>query len=124
MEILNEKFDQYVEVAIEKMPDAFKKFIGEIEIIVDDFPSEEQCPKKEGVIFLGCYTGTPLSQRGRLNVLWYPSKIYLYRKNILKVCGSEESVQNQIFLTLIHEFGHALGYSEEALQKRGVAGKA
>ena len=45
-----------------------------------------------------------------------PDYIVLYQKNIEAICRNEAAVREQVRLTVIHEFGHYFGMTEEQLR--------
>jgi predicted Zn-dependent protease with MMP-like domain len=120
-----EAFDRYVEGAIKRLPPDLKKALDEIELIVDDLPDPAlltrsgRKPFSPGI--LGLYSGTSLAHRSVFNPMEWPGKIYLFRKNILRYCRGPGELEHQIFLTLMHELGHALGLDEGGLRARGIS---
>ena len=69
---------------------------------------------------LGLYVGVPLIDRyGGDPIL--PDCIYIYRRPILEVCDSYDSVVEEIRITLLHEIGHYLGLGEQDLERLGYA---
>ena len=71
----------------------------------------------EGDTLFGLYQGTPLTQRawGYGNSL--PDRISIYQKPIEEACGDEEEIRDCIAETVIHEFGHYFGMSEEEIEE-------
>ena len=45
-----------------------------------------------------------------------PSHIVIYQKNIEAICHNDAEVCEQIRRTVIHEFGHYFGMTEEQLK--------
>jgi predicted Zn-dependent protease with MMP-like domain len=117
-------FDRYVEAAIQRLPPDLKKALDEIELIVDDVPERKLLRRRGSRPFspgiLGLYSGTSMAHRSVFNPMEWPGKIYLFRRNILRYSRSREELEKQIFLTLMHELGHALGLDEGQLKARGM----
>lgn len=117
-------FDALVERAVSRLPDDLRAALDRIGLIVDDLPqaglllSPGEPPLAPDI--LGLHSGTPLAHHGVLNPVEMPESIYLFRKNILRDCKAEEEVGEQIYTTLLHELGHALGYDEEDLSDRNL----
>jgi predicted Zn-dependent protease with MMP-like domain len=122
---IREIFDHYLQAAIARLPAELKKALDDIEIIVDDLPQEGLLRRRGRVPFprtiLGLYSGTALPHKSLFNPMEWPGKIYLFRRNILRHCRTREELEQQIFITLMHELGHALGLDEEGLRARGMA---
>jgi predicted Zn-dependent protease with MMP-like domain len=119
MFISSEEFDEYVCRAIELLDPAFRQYLDEVPVIVEDFPDQKVCRQmglKNKETLLGLFHGVPLDKRS-VGAVGGPNQIVLYRQNILKFCRSKRHVAEQIRKTLIHELGHYLGFSEEELRK-------
>lgn len=117
------RFDELVAEAIDSVPVEFKKHLDEIEIIVEDEPNERTIAdvgSQGNLHILGLYDGVPLLQRSVFSSRIFPDKIILYQRSIEQVCRTEEDVKEQIYYTLFHELGHALGFDEEQLRELGV----
>lgn len=117
-------FDARVEKAAARLPDDLRAALDRIGLIVDDLPQagllrgSGEAPLAPDI--LGLHSGTPLSHRGPFNPVEMPEAIYLFRKNILRDCRSEEEAEEQIYTTLLHELGHALGLGETDLEDRDL----
>lgn len=132
-----EKFDTLVEEVIENLPDKVRKLLDEVPVIVEDRPSRELLEqlREEGVVtpadmeddtsLCGLHTGTAFTERHIDDTGQLPSDIYLFRDGILAQAGGwtgedgEDSVYEEIWVTLLHEIGHQFGLSEEDLEKLG-----
>ncbi len=117
MEVTLNEFDDYVQRAIDGLAPAFKQYLTEVPVIVDNVPSAELSEKMQlgtGQLLLGLFQGIPLDRQATAtgNV----TQITLYRKNILAVCNNREQLIEQIRKTLVHELGHYLGFSEQQLR--------
>ena len=126
MQMRLEDFERHVLSAYQRLPqwalDALDD--GNIDIVVEDWPG----PEAEGAFdpdhghgaLLGLYVGVPLIDRyGGDPIL--PDCIYIYRRPILEVCDSYDSVVEEIRITLLHEIGHYLGLGEQDLERLGYA---
>jgi predicted Zn-dependent protease with MMP-like domain len=111
------RFTQLVEEALTRLPKVFKDKIENVSIMVEDYPREDVVEQFDGVI-LGLFRGTPKTQES-IFMTHMPSQIFLYQKNIEKVCRTEREILDQIDKTLKHEIGHYFGLSEQDLRKKG-----
>ncbi|MCB9728335.1 MAG: metallopeptidase family protein [Deltaproteobacteria bacterium] len=117
-----ERFVAVAEEAIERLPEHIREALGNVAIVVEDYP--------EAWIFetdvadsriLGLFDGPERAQeRGVDFVATGPTRIYLFRWNIERMCGSPEEVEEQVEITVLHEIGHYLGLDEDELEMRGL----
>lgn len=116
-----EHFERLVEKALETLPEEYKRYLTDITIIIEDYPSSEDArllnSKKE--LLLGLFSGVPYSEKGGFFDIPYPlpNEIILFQKNIENICSTEKELIEQIQKTLIHEVGHYFGLSERDLRK-------
>ncbi len=125
------RFRRIVAQAIDKLPDEFRAALENIEVVVEDWPTDEELDffeEREDLdegegddLLLGLYQGTPLNQR---STLFYsgelPDKITLFRKAIEEYCASDEhAMPEEIRRTLLHEIGHYFGIEEDRLKDLG-----
>jgi predicted Zn-dependent protease with MMP-like domain len=62
------------------------------------------------------FHGAPLTKKSVFDLSTGPDYVVLYQKNIEAVCSTVAEIQEQIRLTIIHEFGHYFGMDEEQLK--------
>jgi predicted Zn-dependent protease with MMP-like domain len=126
MQMRLEEFEWHVLSAYQRLPQWALEALddGNIDIVVEDWPG----PEAEGAFdhehehgtLLGLYVGVPLIDRyGGDPIL--PDCIYIYRRPILEVCDSYDTVVEEIRITLLHEIGHYLGLGEQDLERLGYA---
>lgn len=119
--ISRDRFETLVGRALQRIPRRFKKHFGNISVIVEDRPSDEdadavEVPSDE---LLGLFRGTDYGSRGGLFDIPppLPDTIVLYQKNLEEICTSEEDLIDEIRATVVHEVGHYFGLSEEELEQ-------
>jgi predicted Zn-dependent protease with MMP-like domain len=119
--ISRDRFETLVERALQRVPRRFKKHFGNISVIVEDRPSDEdadavEVPPDE---LLGLFRGTDYGSKGGLFDIPppLPDTIVLYQKNLEEICASEEELIGEIRATVVHEVGHYFGLSEEELEQ-------
>jgi len=115
-----EEFNRLVGEALDSLPAKFRRRIENVAVLVEDRPAQEppSAPGGPKRLLLGIFHGVPLTQRSSFQTFVAPSEIVLYQKNIEAVCANDDQVREQIRRTVIHEFGHYFGMTEEQL--RGV----
>lgn len=114
-----DKFNQLVAEALDSLPAKFRRRIENVAVLVEDRPPQEPptAPGEPPRLLLGIFHGVPLTQRSNFQTFVGPSEIVLYQKNIEAVCRSDEQVREQVRRTVVHEFGHYFGMTEEQLKE-------
>jgi predicted Zn-dependent protease with MMP-like domain len=126
MQMSPRQFEALVQQAYRDLPDAVRRVLDNLDIVVEDAPGSEAQEAldphdhEHGDTLLGLYVGVPLVERYAADPL-LPDCIYLYRLPILSMCDSEGEVAEEIRTTLLHEIGHFLGLSEADLDRLGYA---
>jgi predicted Zn-dependent protease with MMP-like domain len=116
MHLSRSQFEEIVAEALDRMPARFAEMMSNVAIQVQEVPDPETLLELEldpvHDTLYGLYTGVPLDQRGG----WYgnvlPDMIVLYRRPLLASSRSRRGLVRQIQLTLLHEVGHHLGFSD------------
>jgi predicted Zn-dependent protease with MMP-like domain len=114
------RFEKLVEEALKEIPKRFRKAMHNVAVVVEDEPSQELLDEMEiepGDTLFGLYQGTPLPERswGHGNSL--PDRISIYQKPTEEACETEEEIRDCVAETVIHEFGHYFGLSEEEIEE-------
>jgi predicted Zn-dependent protease with MMP-like domain len=125
-------FRRIVANAIDTLPKQFRDALENLEIVVEEWPTEEELAwfadregldpdDEEGDLLLGLYQGTPLPERHESRDMGFlPDRITLYRKAIEEFCeGDEKAMAEEIRVTLLHEIGHYFGIEDERLEELG-----
>lgn len=115
-----ERFTSLVEEALGDIPRRFRDAMKNIAIVVEDEPSQELLDDMEmepGDTLFGLYHGTPLTERDANFGNTLPDKISIYQIPIEEACEDEEDIRQCVAETVIHEFGHYFGLSEEEIEE-------
>ena len=114
------RFTQLVEEALKEIPRRFRKEMKNVAVVVEDEPSpellEEMGIEPDDSLF-GLYQGTPLTERRWDFGNNLPDKISIYQKPTEEACESDDDIRDCIAETVIHEFGHYFGMSEEEIEE-------
>ena len=131
-----ERFDSIFEQVLAELPDALHELIERTPVILEDDPDpallRELGMDAEDDLLCGLHTGTPITERS-VDADHYPEYIHLFRRGIIELAGGwepwidddgtemggEESVREQIYITLLHEIGHHYGLDEDQLEDYG-----
>ena len=115
-----ERFTQLVEEALREIPRRFRKEMRNVAVVVEDEPSAELLEEMEvepGDTLFGLYQGTPLPERSWSFGNNLPDRIAIFQKPTEDACETDEDIRNCIAETVIHEFGHYFGMSEEQIEE-------
>lgn len=121
-------FDQQVDYVLERLPEEIHRILEEIPLYVEDRPDRqlmEEMNLKHPLAIYGCFRGHTQSQRKGPFPISHPSVIQIFREAILNSSLDDEdyivdeTLRNQIRVTILHEIAHYLGMSEEELSALG-----
>src|SRR5688572_25845038 len=119
-EMTRERFTALVEEALRGIPRRFRDAMKNVAVVVEDEPSQELLDElemePEDALF-GLYQGTPLTERGATYGNTLPDRISIYQLPIEEACEDEEDIRQCVAETVIHEFGHYFGLSEEEIEE-------
>jgi predicted Zn-dependent protease with MMP-like domain len=132
-----ERFDAMLERVLAELPPKLHELLEEAPLIVDDRPTQEMIDElgvdPDAESLCGLHSGVPLTERSVAAGHEPPETIHLFREGIVDQAGGweewedeegqwwggEESVMEEIRITLLHEIGHHFGLDEEDLERLG-----
>ena len=115
-----ERFEKLVEDALKEIPKRFRKEMRNVAVVVEDEPSAELLDEMEmepDEVLFGLYQGTPLPERGATYGNTLPDRISIYQIPIEEACENDRAIKECVAETVIHEFGHYFGMSEEEIEE-------
>lgn len=115
-----EQFERLVEQALRDIPRRFRNAMQNVAVVVEDEPSDDLLEELEiepPDTLLGLYQGTPLTERGWGHGNALPDRISIFQGPIEDACEDEDEIRDCIAETVIHEFGHYFGMSEEQIEE-------
>jgi predicted Zn-dependent protease with MMP-like domain len=114
------EFERLVEEALLEIPRRFRTAMKNVAVVVEDEPPphilEEMEIEPPDSLF-GLYQGTPLPERSWSYGNALPDRISIYQRPIEESCEDDEEIMNCVAETVIHEFGHYFGMSEEEIEE-------
>jgi len=114
-----DKFEELVKQGIKTIPQRFLKKLNNVDIVIEDEPTEEQVKKLKlgkGAKLFGLYQGVPQTKRGYYS--WVlPDKITIFKKPIEEVALSEKEIREKVKETVWHEIAHHFGLGEERVRR-------
>lgn len=111
------RFARLVRRALDDLPREFAERMRNVQVVVDDEPSEEQRPT-DGSELLGLYEGVPLTGRGSMEP-YLPDRISIFRGPIERMTASPQRQAQIVRDTVVHEIAHHFGISDERLRELG-----
>lgn len=118
------EFEQCVDAAAAALPPRFRAALDAMPVVLDPMPDplmfQGRADAEPPSELLGYFVGPELSDRAQA-VLELPPTIYLYQRNLERMCATRDELVDQIRITLYHELGHALGFDEEGVEDLGLA---
>lgn len=128
------RFDALLERLLAGLPERVRAVLDEVPLHVMDEPDRlilkdlgvEPADMDDAVEELcGLHTGFMLTERPIEMDAVLPDEIHLFRRGIALMAGGwdadDETVAEQIRITLLHEIGHHFGLEEEDLDELGYA---
>jgi len=123
MEMNLRDFEKLVEKALEDLPQGFKDSLENVDVVIEDEPTSEEARSVDTAhrrMVLGLYQGVPLFRRSHYYGMVMPDKISIFKKNIERVCRTDEEIIRLVTHTVQHELAHHFGISDERLREEGI----
>jgi len=109
------------EAALTAIPDGLRNYVQGIAILVEEFAEDEVLDVMgidDAFNLLGLYQGVAMDEQSVLAVREDLDRIYLYRRPLLDAwADGEDSLEDLIANTLIHEIGHHFGLSDDDMHR-------
>ena len=122
MKLSQKAFEEAVERAVSRLPEAIRSRMENIAIMVERRPSADLLVEMgfgpDETLF-GLYTGVPLPHRSATEPPLYPDEILIFREPLEEFCRDLQELEEEIEITVAHEVAHFLGIDEERLAELG-----
>jgi predicted Zn-dependent protease with MMP-like domain len=118
-----DEFEALVAEALDSLPAQFRAALEHVAVIVDPMPSADLArsdPAGTPPELLGLFVGRNLLERDAEAGPEPPPAVYLFQRNLERVCTDREELLEEIRVTLYHELGHALGFEEDEVHDMGL----
>ena len=103
------------------MPEEFRRHLGEIVLIVEDFADDETLKAldiESPFDLTGVYHGRPIGEKSSMESGAMPDRIHLYRRAILDEWVEDgEDLATLVRHIVIHEVGHHFGLSDDDMHR-------
>ena len=118
--VTRKHFERLVARAVRDIPKHFRDEMTNVAVVVEDRPSSELLKEMEispPDTLYGLYQGTPLPEREWTHGNVLPDRITIYQQPIVGDSDNDDDVIRTIGETVIHEFGHYFGLSEDEIEE-------
>jgi len=105
------RFEEMVVAALDGLPEELGLLMRNVAVTV------EHGPGPPGL--LGLYEGIPLTSRTSDYAGVLPDRITIYRREICRICRTEQEVADQVRRTVVHEIAHHFGIDDDRLAELG-----
>ncbi len=123
MQLSEQKFEALVAQALDHLPPYFQEKVNNVEVLIKDWPNREDLRSAgvpTGHTLLGLYSGIPLTNRTHSYGLVTPDTITLFQGPIEQAAVNREQIPEIVRHTVIHEFAHYFGISDDRLRELGA----
>ena len=114
-------FRTILDRVLESMPGVIRETILQVPVLVEPKPSAavaERAPQVTPDI-VGLFVGSTVGEKVNAPS-GYPDVVLLFQRNLERAGRSRTEVAREIKITLLHEYGHYLGFDEEELEHLGL----
>jgi len=119
VDVTRERFEELVAEAMDSIPDELARHIENVALVVADWPTPEQLAGRRGTL-LGLYEGIDLTRRSPLGYAGVmPDRITIFRGPLSRLAADEDDLARRVRVTVIHEFAHHFGISDDRLDELG-----
>lgn len=121
------RFAKLVQQAIASLPEWVRPHLRNVEIVVEDRPSDEllddlEIEDDEEDTLYGYYDGVPVGERfEHSDGAPHPvaDTIYIFQDPLVEDFGHGDELIEQIRVTVVHEVGHHLGLDDDRIEELG-----
>ena len=115
-------FRVLLDKVLASMPPAIREVVEEVPVVVETKPTAEMAGREPHINpeVLGLFVGTPVGDQVNAPS-GYGNVVLLFQRNLERAGRNRAEVQQEVRITLIHEYGHYLGFDEEQLEGLGLA---
>jgi predicted Zn-dependent protease with MMP-like domain len=115
-----EDFKTLLDKVLASLPQVIREAVLEVPVMVEPKPTPEVA-ENEPVInpeILGLFVGVSVGDK--LGASGYGNVVLLFQRNLERAGRNRQEVSKEMKITLLHEYGHYLGFDEEELEHLGL----
>ncbi|HTM00483.1 MAG TPA: metallopeptidase family protein [Candidatus Omnitrophota bacterium] len=117
-----EDFRAVLDEVLASLPEPIRNAVEEVPVVVQPKPTPAMAEYAPHITpeILGLFVGTSLGDKVSAGS-GYADVVLLFQKNLEHAGTTAEEVAEEIRITLLHEYGHYLGFDEDAIEDLGLA---
>lgn len=115
-------FRTILEDVLRGLPKKIRDVVAKIPVTVEPKPTPEMADQAPHISpeILGLFVGTSIGEKvGAAS--GFPDVVLLFQRNLERAGKNRAEVAKEIRITLLHEYGHYLGFEEEDMERLGLA---
>lgn len=114
-------FRGILDKVLESMPNVIRETIAQVPVLVELKPTAEVADRAPHLNpdIVGLFVGSTVGEKVTAPS-GYPDVVLLFQRNLERAGRSRNEVAREIKITLLHEYGHYLGFDEEELEHLGL----
>jgi predicted Zn-dependent protease with MMP-like domain len=122
LDVSEEEFDRLVESSVRELPEEVRRHLDEVPVVVQALPDRTMLEGEPPLSpdLLGLFVGRHLLERSHVDIPGSPGVIFLFRRNLVRMCIDRRELAREIQTTVRHEVGHLLGLDEDDLEEWGL----
>lgn len=115
------EFQAILDEAVASLPQVIRDAVAAVPVLIEAKPTREMADREPHITpeILGLFVGTPVGEKLQ-GPGGYPDVVLLFRRNLERAGANREEVAEEIRITLLHEYGHYLGFDEDELDALGL----
>jgi len=114
-------FKALLDKVLASLPRVIRDAVLEVPVIVEAKPPREVAEHAPAINpeILGLFVGTPVGEKLH-GGSGYGDVVLLFQRNLERAGRNRQEVSKEMKVTLLHEYGHYLGFDEEELEHLGL----
>jgi predicted Zn-dependent protease with MMP-like domain len=111
----------FAEVALARVPRTFLERLGNVAIVIEDYPPRHAVEEGLDPRSFGMFEGPDdLAQHSSIEIVTTPTRIVLFGANLMAAFEGDD-LEDEVTITVLHEIGHYFGLDEEEVAALGLA---
>ena len=118
----SDDFKTILDDVLRGLPKRIRDVVAKIPVTVEPKPTPEMAEQAPHITpeILGLFVGTSIGEKVGAPS-GFPDVVLLFQRNLERTGKTRAEVAKEIRITLLHEYGHYLGFEEEDMDRLGLA---